>query len=136
MEKKRGRPPREPYAGTCLIHELLESVLAVYAEKQEIKTTALALELPPYKVKKLLITHGDVRYTETDQIIEMQQHGMCISEIAKRMGMSTKTVNTYLLYSKVVYKLDEISQSAEHAKRYSEVTLALWSRAATAATVY
>ena len=41
---------------------------AVYAEKQEIKATALALDLPPHKVKKLLITHGDIRYTETDQI--------------------------------------------------------------------
>ena len=136
MEKKRGRPPRKAYAGTCLTQELLETVSAVYAEKQEIKATALALEFPPHKVKKLLITHGDIHYAETDQIIEMRRQGMNLSEIAKRMGMSTKTVNTYLPYSKVVYKLDEISQSAEHAKRYSEVTLALWSRAATAATVY
>ena len=135
MENKRGRQHTKAY-GACLTKELLETVSAVYAEKQEIKATALALDLPPHKVKKLLITHGDIRYTETDQIIGMQQQGMRISEIAKRMGMSTKTVNTYLLYSKVVYKLDEISQSAEHAKRYSEVTLALWSRAATAATVY
>ena len=56
MEKKRGRPPRKAYAGTYLTQELLETVSAVYAEKQEIKATALALELPPHKVKKLLIT--------------------------------------------------------------------------------
>ena len=82
MEKKRGRPPKKAYAGTCLTHELLETVSAVYAEKQEIKATALALELPPHKVKKLLITHGDIHHPETDQIIEMQQRGMSISEIA------------------------------------------------------
>ena len=118
MEKKRGRPPKKAYAGTCLTQELLETVSAVYAEKQEIKATALVLELPPHKVKKLLITHGDIHYAETDQIIEMQQRGMSISEIAKRMGMSTKTVNTYLPYSKVVYKLDDISQNAERVKNY------------------
>ena len=58
--KKRGRPPKKAYAGNCLTHELLETVSAVYAEKQEIKATALVLELPPHKVKKLLITHGDI----------------------------------------------------------------------------
>ena len=66
MEKKRGRPPKKAYAGNCLTHELLETVSAVYAEKQEIKATALVLELPPHKVKKLLITHGDIHYPETD----------------------------------------------------------------------
>ena len=120
MEKKRGRPPKKAYAGTCLTHELLETVSAVYAEKQELKATALALELPPQKVKKLLITHGDIHYPETDQIIEMQQRGMSLSEIAKRLGMSTKTVNTYLPYSKVVYKLDDISQNAERVKKYQQ----------------
>ena len=120
MEKKRGRPPKKAYAGACLTHELLETVSAVYAEKQEIKATALVLELPPHKVKKLLITHGDIHYPETDQIIEMQQQGMRINEIAKRMGISPKTVNTYLPYSKVVYKLDDISQNAERVKRYQQ----------------
>ena len=43
MEKKRGRPPRKAYAGTYLTLELLETVSAVYAEKQEIKATALAV---------------------------------------------------------------------------------------------
>ena len=118
MEKKRGRPTRKAYAGTCLTQELLETVSAVYAEKQEIKATALALEFPPHKVKKLLITHGDIHYAETDQIIERRRQGMSLSEIAKRMGMSIKTVNTYLPYSKVVYKLDDISQNAERVKKY------------------
>ena len=118
MEKKRGRPPKKAYAGTCLTQELLETVSAVYAEKQEIKATALVMELPPHKVKKLLITHGDIHYAETDQIIEKQQQGLSIPEIAKRMGMSAKTVNTYLPYSKVVYKLDDISQNAERVKKY------------------
>ena len=120
MEKKRGRPPKKAYAGTCLTHELLETVSAVYAEKQEIKATALVLEFPPHKVKKLLITHGDIHYAETDRIIEMKQQGMRISEIAKRMGMSVKTINTYLPYSKVVYKMDDISQNAERVKKYQQ----------------
>ena len=120
MEKKRGRPTRKAYAGTCLTQELLETVSAVYAEKQEIKATALALEFPPHKVKKLLITHGDIHYAETDQIIELQRQALRISEIAKRMGMSVKTVNTYLPYSKVVYKLDDISQNAERVKKYQQ----------------
>ena len=34
--------------------------------------------------------------------------------------MSPKTVNTYLPYSKVVYKLDDISQNAERVKKYQQ----------------
>lgn len=118
MEKKRGRPTKKSYGGHWLTSELLENVSTAYAKNHEIKATALALKLPPHKVKKLLITHGDIHYAETDQIIEKQQQGLSIPEIAKRMGMSAKTVNTYLPYSKVVYKLDDISQNAERVKKY------------------
>ena len=109
MEKKRGRPTRKAYAGTCLTQELMETVSAVYAEKQEIKATALALEFPPHKVKKLLITHGDIHYAETDQIIEMQRQALRISDQTAffLLGDLVEYGSTEALFSQPVDKRTE-----------------------------
>lgn len=118
MENKRGRPPKKDYNP----HELTEALTAIvsetYAKTNEIKATAVELKLPPHKVKKLLITSGDISYPETEEIQNLLKTGKTVSEVASLLNMSSKTINTYLPYTKVVYKLDEISQNAERVKRY------------------
>lgn len=41
-----------------------------------------------------------------------------MEEIQDIMGLSYSTVNTYLPYSKMIYKMSEISQNAERVNRY------------------
>lgn len=64
----RDRPPKKAYDPKRLMQELTDVVTEVNREKQEIKATALELELPPNKVKKLLIIANVLKYTETEQI--------------------------------------------------------------------
>lgn len=73
---------------------------------------------PLNKVKKLLITAKVLIYPETEQIQSLQARGVSMEEIQRIMNLSYPAINTYLPYSKCVYKAAEISQNAERIKRY------------------
>ncbi|MEY8396244.1 hypothetical protein AALB64_15740 [Lachnospiraceae bacterium 45-P1] len=116
----RGRPIEKSYDVSSLMEELLKITAEVYNTTSEIKTTALELGLPPNKIKKLLITAGVLNYPETQQIQELQAQGKSMEEIQESLGLSRSAINTYLPYSKVIYKMNEISQNAERVKKYKE----------------
>ena len=118
MLLKRGRPPKKDYDPDALMRELIDTTAEIYREKGEIKATALELSLPPGKVKKLLITGNVLSYPETEQIQELLRQGKTMVEIQHMMGLSYSTLHTYLPYSKVIYKMSEISQNAERVKIY------------------
>ena len=115
---KRGRPPKKEYDPEALMEELIDTAAEIYREKGEIKATALELSLPPNKVKKLLITGKVLAYPETKQIQELQKRGKTITEIQEIMGLSYSALHTYLPYTKVAYKMSEISQNAERVRSY------------------
>lgn len=115
---KRGRPPKKDYDPEALMRKLIDTTAEIYQEKGEIKATALELDLPPGKVKKLLITGNVLSYPETKQIQDLMQQGKTMAEIQHMMGLSYSTLHTYLPYTKVIYKMSEISQNAERVKAY------------------
>lgn len=115
---KRGRPPKKDYDPEALMRELIDTAAEIYQEKGEIKATAQELDLPPGKVKKLLITGNVLAYPETDQIQDLLRQGKTMAEIQQIMGLSYSTLHTYLPYSKVIYKMSDISQNAERVKAY------------------
>lgn len=116
--RTRGRPPKKSYNPEKLMQELIDTVAEVYQATNEIKATAIELDLPPNKIKKLLITSGVLKYSETKRIQSLLQQGKTMEEIQDIMGLSYSTINTYLPYSKVIYKMSEISQNAERVRRY------------------
>ena len=118
MEKRLGRPPKKEYDPEALMQELIDTVAEIYQEKKEVKATALELSLPPNKVKKLLITGKALTYPETKQIQELMNQGKTIPEIQKTMNLSYSALHTYLPYTKVAYKMSEISQNAERVRNY------------------
>lgn len=115
---KRGRPPKKDYDPKTLMRELIDTAAEIYREKGEIKATALELSLPPGKVKKLLITGNVLSYPETKQIQALMRQGKTMAEIQHMMDLSYSALHTYLPYSKVIYKMSEISQNAERVKAY------------------
>lgn len=100
------------------MQELIDTVAEIYQEKNEIKAMALELSLPPNKVKKLLITGEVLTYPETKQIQELLKLGKTITEIQETMGLSYSALHTYLPYTKVAYKMSDISQNAERVRNY------------------
>ena len=115
---RRGRPPKKDYDPEAMMRELIDTAAEIYREKGEIKATALELSLPPGKVKKLLITGKVLSYPETEQIQELLRQGKTMTEIQHIMGLGYSTLHTYLPYTKVIYKMSEISQNAERVRKY------------------
>jgi len=89
-------------------------------EKQEIKVTALGLDLPLNKVKKLLITAKAISYPEMEQIQQLLNSGKTMAKVQEVMRLSRAAINTYLPYNKVIYKRFETSQNAERVAKYRE----------------
>lgn len=84
-------------------------------KKQEL--LAEEYEISRIKVRKILITTGDITYPQTQQIQALVKSGMSIGAVAEKMGISISSVNSLLPYSKGVYGLD-VSAAADRTQLY------------------
>ncbi len=82
--------------------------------------TAIAdeLDMNPVKVRKLLITAGVYESAIADKVMDLHREGKTIVEMMAETGLSRASVHSYLPYSKVPYKTDEISDTAERLRLY------------------
>lgn len=69
------------------------------------------------KVRKILITTGDMTYPETRQIQELLELGLKMDQLCGQLQMAPSTVNSLLPYSKGVYGLD-VSAAADRTELY------------------
>ena len=118
IKNKPDRPSKKNYDPNSLMQELRNTVTEVYRTTNKINLTALELSLPPNKVKKLLITAKILTYPETEQIQSLRSKGKTMEEIQAITGLSRASINNYLPYSKVVYKMSEVSLNAERGQKY------------------
>ena len=72
------------------------------------------------KARKLLITAGVYSTAVSRQVAELYAGGTEIDQIMKITGLSRASVHSYLPYSKIPYKLDELSANAERIRLYRE----------------
>ena len=70
------------------------------------------------KVRKLLITAGVYSTALSRRVAELHADGVEISRIMKITGLSRASVHSYLPYTKIPYKLDELSVNAERIRLY------------------
>ena len=83
-------------------------------KKQEL--LAEEFEISRIKVRKILITTGDI--TPPAAITSLCSSGLKIDEIAQKLNMSKSTVNSWVGYTKGVYKLSEVSAAADRTAIY------------------
>lgn len=81
-------------------------------------TIANDLGMNPVKVRKLLITAGVYESSIADCILILRREGKPLVEIMEATGLSRASVHSYLPYSKVPYKANEISATAERLRLY------------------
>lgn len=120
--------------------EVLNAVAAAYqpAEEKHPSLQSIADELNrqgikglnPLKVRKLLITAGVYTSKTAAQVLELRNAGHAEEEIQALLNLSRASVNSYLPYSKSIYKLDEVpgggrSVNADRQKLYRDRKCAL-----------
>ena len=72
------------------------------------------------KARKLLITAGVYSTALSRQVMELHDGGTKIDQIMKLTGLSRASVHSYLPYTKIPYKLDDLSANAERIRLYRE----------------
>ena len=123
------RPRKNPeYNPDKLTRELLEAVSAAYLSPQAgcadrnghalLSTLAEDFSMTPIKVRKLLVTAGVYKTPASKMVMELKEQGKTLKEIGQITGLSAASVSGYLPYQKTVYKLNELSATAERLKVY------------------
>ncbi len=85
--------------------------------KGSIRETANRFEINRNKVRKILITTGDLNSPITDDAVLMRNQGLSIKDIAKDLGVSVATVSTALPYEN---KIDNTLDPTDHASKVRE----------------
>lgn len=79
-------------------------IISVYQEKKTIKGTAKTLKISESKVKKELISAGLISTPISQRVARLAALGYPVAAIAKQTGLSHKTVNVNMPYSRCRYK--------------------------------
>ena len=88
--------------------------------KMQITKLAKRQNMSVLKVRKLLVSAGAFENEKTIQIHKLKSEGKSISEIVEITGYSKSSVNSFLPYSKIIYKMEEVSPNAIRMKRHRE----------------
>ena len=72
------------------------------------------------KARKLLITAGVYSTALSRQVAELNAGGTKVDQIMKITGLSRASVHSYLPYTKIPYKMAELSANAERIRLYRE----------------
>ena len=100
--------------------DLYNSIVAAYLESQSVKDVAVALEVSPVKVRKVLITEGLWASRTSKQVAALRAEGLTTSQIAAQLCTTEKAVQQYLPYSRGLYggeRTGEATRSLEYRQR-------------------
>ena len=123
------RPKKKPnYNPEQVMKEFMEAVadaFGSYDDREEttfpgLNAVAAEFGITALKARKLLITVGVYSTALSRQIAELYTRGAKVDQIMKITGLSRASVHSYLPYTKIPYKLDELSANAERIRLYRE----------------
>lgn len=95
---------------------MCDTVAVLYGEGMTFRQISDEIELATIKVRKLLITAGVYRSNIADEVNALFRAGVSVKQIQAKMGLSAASVNSYLPYTKAVYKTEECSVLADRIR--------------------
>ena len=123
-------PKRKPnYNRTATMQELLTAVCEFYGDpvddrKEEdpdhmsLHDVAEEFNITVMKARKLLITGGLYSISLSRRVQELHNQGLTVAQITEKTGLKRASINSYLPYAHIIYKLPDISIKAERQKQY------------------
>ena len=88
--------------------------------KMQITKLAKKHGMSVLKVRKLLVSAGELRTEQSREIHRLKAEGKSVTEIMNKTGFSRATINSWLPYSKIIYRMEEVSPNAIRMKRHRE----------------
>ena len=123
------RPKKKPnYNPDQVMQDFMAAVAGAFGSYDDREDTtfpglnvvAAEFGITALKARKLLITAGVYSTALSRQVAELNAGGTKVDQIMKITGLSRASVHSYLPYSKIPYKLDELSANAERIRLYRE----------------
>ena len=123
------RPKKKPdYNPIQVMQDFMTAVadaFGTYDDREDtappgLNAVAAEFGITALKARKLLITAGVYSTALSRQIKELHSKKMKIEQIMSATGLSRASVHSYLPYTKIPYKLDEVSANAERIRLYRE----------------
>ncbi len=123
------RPKKKPeYDSDQIAQQLMEAVTDAYlnppqgmeddAGHMQLKQLAEEFSMTPLKVRKLLITTDAYQTAISKAVNTLFREGKSVAEIQELTNLSRASVQSYLPYSKTVYKMEERTLLAERLQKY------------------
>ena len=123
------RPKKKPeYDSDQMAQQLMEAVTDAYLNPpqgteddtghMQLKQLAEEFSMTPLKVRKILITTGASQTTISKAVNTLFREGKSVAEIQELTNLSRASVQSYLPYSKTVYKMEERTLLAERLQKY------------------
>ena len=123
-------PKRKPnYNGSTTMQELLNAVCDYYGDPVDdrqpedsdhvsLHDVAAEFNITVMKARKLLITGGLYSTSLSRRVQELHAQGLTVDKITEETGLKRASINSYLPYSHIIYRLPDISIKAERQKQY------------------
>ncbi len=125
------RPRKKPdYDSDKMTKQFIEAITDSYlhpaqgeeapddSEHKQLKLVAEEFSITPLKVRKLLITSGAYEMPISREVNRLHREGKSLTEIQEATGLKRASVHSYLPYSKVVYKMEDATVTAERIRKY------------------
>ena len=115
---------KKQYDSKAIMQEMMEAVVDLYetpgasGDHMSLNAIGEELELSPQKVKKFLVTAGVYESETADEIRGLKEEGKSVQEIMRITGLSMTSVNSYLPYTRPVYKTEQVSEVAEQLQKF------------------
>lgn len=96
------------------------AIITYYREIRSIKATARASGISEQSVRRILIDAGAYRSPTASEVCRRAEAGEAPEQIAQALGLSIKSVMSYLPYSKGPYCIGEKSVNSQRIARHRQ----------------
>ena len=87
-------------------------------QRMTLNEAAALFGITSLKARKILITAGVYSTAVSREVQDLYRSGRSVAEIGRILNLSRASVHSYLPYSKMIYKMDRLSTTAERELLY------------------
>ena len=125
------RPRKKPdYDPVQVVKEFMEAVADAFGSYDDrnpggsafpgLNAVAAAFGMTALKARKLLITAGVYSTEMSRRVAKLRAEGYDLNQMMEATGLGRASVHSYLPYTKIPYKMAELSANAERIRLYRE----------------